>query len=882
MKKNFMIMLLMLVAFTALNATLLINENIQNWTNHTSYGNYTQTISAGTVSMTDCIVASGAAATGTCSIGRVQLKATTGILEFPALPSVGTAEFHFAAGAAGRSVILQKYSGSTWMDVTTFTAIGTTGATYSYDLNQSSSTTLRLATPSAALYVHDIIISDFGGGTPVLPTLSTAAISAITATTATSGGNITSDGGASVTARGVCWSTSHNPVIGGSHTSNGTGSGSFVSNITGLSASTLYYVRAYATNSQGTAYGDELSFTTSGTSPPPAPTATDASNVSSSSFTANWNAATGATGYYLDVSLYNTFSSFVSGYNALQVSGTTQDVSSLNASTTYYYRVRAYNANGSSTNSNTITVTTLVNDPFNGYYNSVTGLSGSALKTGLHNLVRTTHTHEYSYSNLETQMKITDEDPDNSNNVIEIYTGWSVPKSSYGGTTTSWNKEHTWSKSHGDFGDVAPAGTDLHHLRPCDATVNSFKSNRDFDEGTTAYTDASPPSGYTGNTGCYYTTANEFEPRDEDKGDVARMIFYMATRYEGTDTSYDLELVDYVYSDAGTNQPYYGKLSTLLAWHEQDPPDAWEALRNNRIQNLQGNRNPFIDHPEYVGMIWGTNTGTTTVQFNPYSAVVNEASGSITLSLQITNPSSTAATTLEVQLTSGSAADVGSFATRTITFPAGSSTSQTTSVTITNDTLLEGTEHLVFTIANVSGGFYAAAGNYHTFNLVILDDDIPTPVATAATSNSFTGFTAHWNAAPGITDYEFDLSTSATFSSFVEGYEALPVTGTSLALTGLNQGQTYYYRLRCVYNASYGNYSGTITTNTLLPDVTLSITRSGANAVLSWPAVSGATSYRIEAATDPFGSFSPVATTANLTYSTPTLSRKFFRVIAIK
>ena len=95
-----------------------------------------------------------------------------------------------------------------------------------------------------------------------LPTLTTAAVTDITSATATSGGNITSDGGATVTARGVCWGTSHNPTVSGSHTSNGNGTGSFTSSITGLTSNTTYYVRAYATNSGGTAYGNEVSFIT--------------------------------------------------------------------------------------------------------------------------------------------------------------------------------------------------------------------------------------------------------------------------------------------------------------------------------------------------------------------------------------------------------------------------------------------------------------------------------------------------------------------------------------------------------------------------------------------------------------------------------------------
>jgi uncharacterized protein (TIGR02145 family) len=97
----------------------------------------------------------------------------------------------------------------------------------------------------------------------VSPTITTTAVSGITTTTATSGGNITSDGGSPVTARGICWSTSADPLISGSHTTNGTGTGSFTSSITGLAANTKYYVRAYAVNSIGTAYGNEVTFTTS-------------------------------------------------------------------------------------------------------------------------------------------------------------------------------------------------------------------------------------------------------------------------------------------------------------------------------------------------------------------------------------------------------------------------------------------------------------------------------------------------------------------------------------------------------------------------------------------------------------------------------------------
>ena len=96
-----------------------------------------------------------------------------------------------------------------------------------------------------------------------LATLTTSSVTSIGATTAISGGTITDDGGSGITARGVCWSISTNPTIGGSHSSDGTGKGSFSSSLTGLTSGTLYYARAYATNGTGTAYGNEVSFTTS-------------------------------------------------------------------------------------------------------------------------------------------------------------------------------------------------------------------------------------------------------------------------------------------------------------------------------------------------------------------------------------------------------------------------------------------------------------------------------------------------------------------------------------------------------------------------------------------------------------------------------------------
>lgn len=121
---------------------------------------------------------------------------------------------------------------------------------------------------AAKQFVSTLISSNGGGGggsTTTTPTVTTTSVSDITSSSAKCGGNVISDGGTSVTARGICWSTSHNPTINNSHTSSGTGTGTFTASMTGLSASTTYYVRAYATNNKGTSYGEQRTFaTTSG------------------------------------------------------------------------------------------------------------------------------------------------------------------------------------------------------------------------------------------------------------------------------------------------------------------------------------------------------------------------------------------------------------------------------------------------------------------------------------------------------------------------------------------------------------------------------------------------------------------------------------------
>ncbi|MFJ6482604.1 MULTISPECIES: endonuclease I family protein [unclassified Streptomyces] len=229
-------------------------------------------------------------------------------------------------------------------------------------------------------------------------------------------------------------------------------------------------------------------------------------------------------------------------------------------------------------------------DPYADYYAGAQGKTGPALKTALHDIIKTQS--KVTYEGVWNALKVTDEDPANPNNVILVYSGRSQSKATNGGGVNDWNREHVWAKSHGDFGTATGPGTDLHHLRPEDVTVNSTRGNKDFDKG------GSPVGEAPGSL----TDANSFEPRDAVKGDVARMLLYMAVRYDGGDGFANLELNDKVNNGSA---PAMGRISLLKQWNQMDPPDAFEQRRNQVIfDRYQHNRNPFIDHPEWVNSIW--------------------------------------------------------------------------------------------------------------------------------------------------------------------------------------------------------------------------------------------------------------------------------------
>lgn len=247
------------------------------------------------------------------------------------------------------------------------------------------------------------------------------------------------------------------------------------------------------------------------------------------------------------------------------------------------------------------------------YYASVDfNKTGNNLKLELYNKIKG-HVST-SYNGLNATMAITDRnwdlspDPNDSDPyMVLIYASYNDtnPKKYSTRSNDVWDKEHIWAKSHGNFGETPPAGSDMHHLRASDKSNNGSRGNLDFGKANSVKSTINDydgkPSGKTGTqTG---KSGTVYEPLPQYRGDVARAMFYMATRYHN-DTQTQLTLVDNTTSSS-TGAGKFGILSTLLEWHLQDPVDEFEFRRNGLVQGYQNNRNPYIDFPSLAHDVFG-------------------------------------------------------------------------------------------------------------------------------------------------------------------------------------------------------------------------------------------------------------------------------------
>jgi endonuclease I/chitodextrinase len=221
------------------------------------------------------------------------------------------------------------------------------------------------------------------------------------------------------------------------------------------------------------------------------------------------------------------------------------------------------------------------------YYSGINfNKTKNELKNDLATLITTTHTQTISYSaGLASLFKTSDADPENPANMLLIYgsqaSGTHQRSRPYGG---GWNREHVYAKSKGtpNLGESGP-GSDGHHLRPADNTLNSTRGSLLFDDGTGAT--------------AYKTSRGGWYPGEEWRGDVARILMYMYVRYNTRCLPLNITMNPSTYS---ADFP-----DILLKWNIEDPVSAFEIQRNNVVAGIQKNRNPFIDNPYLATVIWG-------------------------------------------------------------------------------------------------------------------------------------------------------------------------------------------------------------------------------------------------------------------------------------
>lgn len=243
-----------------------------------------------------------------------------------------------------------------------------------------------------------------------------------------------------------------------------------------------------------------------------------------------------------------------------------------------------------------------------GYYNGTENLRGEQLRQALYLIIKD-HS-SLSYKELWTAFKDTDKKPNGKvwdmysdkpgGTPAYEYTFVSDQCGNYSGEGSCYNREHSLPKSW--FNDASPMYTDLFHLYPTDGYVNGMRSNYPFGEvGSATWTSTNGSkrgnSSYPGYSGVV------FEPIDEYKGDFARSYFYMSTRYKDKNLGQE------------SNSMFTGSVldtwarNMLLEWHRNDPVSQKEIDRNNAVYAYQHNRNPFIDHPEFVEYIWNPSIG---------------------------------------------------------------------------------------------------------------------------------------------------------------------------------------------------------------------------------------------------------------------------------
>ncbi len=457
-----------------------------------------------------------------------------------------------------------------------------------------------------------------------------------------------------------------------------------------------------------------------------------------------------------------------------------------------------------------------------GYYDGTAGLTGAALKTKLSQII-TNGALDKGYDGLYNGYPTTDTDHyyENDGSVLDMYSEnpngtdpytyrHGVKKcGNYSSEGDCYNREHVIPQSF--FNEKRPMVSDIHHIRPTDGKVNGMRSNYPFGAvANAAYTSKngskvgpSVSPGYSGTV---------FEPIDEFKGDIARMIFYFVTRYES-------QLSGFSTGNMLGGSAFPGlqtwERDVLLSWATQDPVSPSEIERNNASYDFQKNRNPFIDHPEWVQLIWGTQTVDTQAPTAPTNLAVASVS------------------TASVNLTWTASTDNIAVSYYKI-YVNGNFHSNSSTVSATVGGLTQGTTYNFYVIAADAAGNVSPQSNTAT-GTTITDTQAPTaPTNLAVVSVGTNNIAVQWTAATdniGVASYDIyvdnvlngstnststniaNLNPTTTYNIYVVAKDAVgnespqsnTVTGTTLEV-GTTCGDEHFDNLEVVAN-QYSTYN---------------------------------------------------------------------------
>lgn len=256
-----------------------------------------------------------------------------------------------------------------------------------------------------------------------------------------------------------------------------------------------------------------------------------------------------------------------------------------------------------------------------GYYDGTEGLNGEALKTKLSQIITNGH-QDHGYGGLWNAYQSTDIDGqyENDGTILDYYSenpNGTDPYNfnpganqcgSYSSEGDCYNREHIVPQSF--FNSSSPMRNDIHHVRATDGKVNGMRGNYPFGEvNNPSWTSLNGSKVGTSSSAGYFGTV--FEPIDEFKGDIARMVFYFITRYENQlGQFYNNGNADNMLGATAYPGLQTWELNVLLAWHNQDPVSSYEIARNNASYTYQGNRNPYIDNPQWVNLVWNPTPDT--------------------------------------------------------------------------------------------------------------------------------------------------------------------------------------------------------------------------------------------------------------------------------